>query len=291
MGVMKTAERLTRRSYKRKIITLGVSLFSALAMFATGFASWIISSDATATDDGNVHVGVVENQSVTIEPGYQGGAYTDVNLIAFEPAAGDMLKGQNDTPYTAEELALGYGGRVFSDNGKFESMKIVLKAVITGVSNIGGDGLTIRFSALPAGVRAAATAGYIELPEAADGATININKDALNDSNPDNDNQSSGTLGEDNSWKLTKIEGRNDAFELEYHIVFGWGTVFGKDNPSLYYDIESKGGAVKGYIVEQTLNDFRKVLFNLSNDASPDKEDYDLGNFEIEIHAGLASES
>ena len=52
MNIVKTAEHLTRRSFKRKIIAVGVSLFSALALFATGFASWVISSDATREQDG-----------------------------------------------------------------------------------------------------------------------------------------------------------------------------------------------------------------------------------------------
>ena len=78
------ARKMTRNSYKRRIIVIGIMVFACIALISTGFAAWIISTNATAEQNGNISVGKVTDSSITIE---------DVQLSSsnfyFEPAEGD----------------------------------------------------------------------------------------------------------------------------------------------------------------------------------------------------------
>lgn len=38
--------KLTKNSYKRKVILFGVLLFMSIALISTGFAAWIMSTNA-----------------------------------------------------------------------------------------------------------------------------------------------------------------------------------------------------------------------------------------------------
>ena len=44
--------RLTRNSYKRKIILFAVFVFISIALISTGFAAWVMSNDATLDANG-----------------------------------------------------------------------------------------------------------------------------------------------------------------------------------------------------------------------------------------------
>ena len=46
--------KLTRNSYKRKIILFGVLIFASIALISTGFAAWIMSANASKDKDGNI---------------------------------------------------------------------------------------------------------------------------------------------------------------------------------------------------------------------------------------------
>ena len=276
MGVMKTAERLTRRSYKRKIITLGVSLFSALAMFATGFASWIISSDAKIEGNGNVDVGVVTDESITIYDAtvdglaVNGTAKTD---ISFNPAVGDVKEPnltQNPT-YTADK---GYGGRVYgSDDGDFEKLTVEFSAKITGKENIGE--LTVSLN-VPDTVKAAAAANYIVLPKCATAqggvkiietvdSTVKVNERVASDYPQD-------------VWTL--VDNGDGSWTFTYSFEIKWGTEFGGMNPSLYYDLEAQSG-LRGDQVRDRLYAFRAMLLGVS------LEDYDPADTTTDIIGGF----
>ena len=95
--------KLTKNSYKRKVILFGVLLFMSIALISTGFAAWIMSTNANYEDDGNVSVGTVTDGSIKL---------TDVALstdsIKFEPLEEDTT------------------GRVRNDGTNFESLRIVV---------------------------------------------------------------------------------------------------------------------------------------------------------------------
>ena len=60
-------ERLTRKSYRRKLIMFGASIFMSLALVATGFAAWVLSKDAQVQDNGSVEVGKITESNIEIE--------------------------------------------------------------------------------------------------------------------------------------------------------------------------------------------------------------------------------
>lgn len=144
---MKMAK-LTRNSYKRKIIVFGLMVFMAIALVSTGFAAWIMSTNAKHEQNGNVTVGTVTDSSLKL---------TDVVLsttsINFEPKADDTT------------------GRVRYDGTNAESLVITVTGKVSP-KNVLGD-LTIELTmdkAVKDALLAAETAGYIVLPECAKGA-------------------------------------------------------------------------------------------------------------------------
>ena len=80
--------KLTRNSYKRKIILFGVFVFMSIALISTGFAAWVMSADDKVEDDGNVDVGVVKDSTIDII--FDDEDYIKNFEFLFEPAAGDV---------------------------------------------------------------------------------------------------------------------------------------------------------------------------------------------------------
>ena len=265
MNVMKTAEHLTRRSYKRKIIAVGLSIFSALAMFATGFASWVISSDATGGEDGNIQVGVVADKSITIE-----NVVLSESSISFNPAAGDFAN-PNTTANPTHTAENGYGGRVYTDNNKFENLLVTLQADITGIENVSDMRIWLE---IPAPVRAAAGAEldrdgdgtkddrYILIPLCARGdndAGVKIVEGNTNSvptfvsaTKVSNTSYKAKDIAEgaDGYWTLIDddAEGNVDGkWHFTYTFSFSWGSYFGEMNPSLYYDMVVEDGGINTY--------------------------------------------
>jgi predicted heme/steroid binding protein len=139
-GGLKTMEKMTRKSYKRRRIILGVCLFASVSLIATGFAAWVISANANKTSKGNVTVGAVDNTNITI---------SDITLsnpssFAFEPLKTDTV------------------GRVRYDGTNSENLSITLTASVTPAAYV--KDITVAMT-VPGGVTAAATANYIVLPD------------------------------------------------------------------------------------------------------------------------------
>ena len=140
--------KLTRNSYKRKIIVFGLMVFMAIALVSTGFAAWIMSTNAKDEQNGNVTVGTVTDSSLKL---------TDVTLstssIKFEPKADDTT------------------GRVRYDGTNAESLVITVTGKVSPKTVLGE--LTVELTmdeAVKTALLAAETAGYIVLPECAKGA-------------------------------------------------------------------------------------------------------------------------
>ena len=138
--------RLTRNSYKRKIILFGVFVFMSIALISTGFAAWVMSSDAEDTSQGNVSVGIVNDASLKINVTNKTGL--EAFTFLFEPAAGDNT------------------GRVRLDSidPKTEQLTFTIEGNITNAEILATDGFTIEML-LPAGMQKAIELNYIVAPE------------------------------------------------------------------------------------------------------------------------------
>lgn len=136
--------KLTRNSYKRKVILFGVILFVSIALISTGFAAWVMSTNARGEKPGNVTVGQVTDSKLTIT-----GLSLDKTSFEFEPL-------ETDT-----------GGRVRPDGEHFESLKITVTGTVQPTEYLGE--LKV-YLVVPESVKKAAEAGYIVLPDC---ATVN----------------------------------------------------------------------------------------------------------------------
>lgn len=206
--------RITRKAYKRKKVVFGLCMFAAVALISTGFASWILSANATADANGKFAVSEVSDASV--------------EFGKFECSLDEFRFGARE-----DDL----DGRLYYNSSKPEE-KENLTAVVSGyVKN--ADFLkciTVKLDVSDY-VKQAATDEYIVLPQCVDSA-IEIGSDEL------------GTIGnvieitEENVSNYTNVQVGNKIREFSYKVELKWGNFFGEQNPGDWYDNDAheKGG-------------------------------------------------
>lgn len=138
--------KLTRNSYKRKIILFGVIVFMSIALISTGFAALVMSQEKKQSTSGNVTVGAVTegNIEVILDP-------LTVKDFKFEPKESDTT------------------GRVRNDGTNFESLTVTVTGTIKNTQFL--KEATIKMNVKDA-VKQAETAGYIILPECANSEVV-----------------------------------------------------------------------------------------------------------------------
>ncbi|MBQ7408520.1 MAG: hypothetical protein IJW13_04525 [Clostridia bacterium] len=206
----KKNRRLTRNSFKRKIIVFGIALFMSIAFVATGFAAWVISTNASHTSSGNVNVGVVseadiEFKEVKIEPAN----------FSFEPVENDET------------------GRIRWNGTEFESLTVVVTGTVTNYQYIAdalNNGLTIKLN-VNENIQKAHDEGYIVLPEFT-AAEIDMR-----------------TLAESLAGATVSQPDENDEVTFVIPVTIGWGEKFGFMNPSEFFD-QSTINPPKGWTEE-----------------------------------------
>ena len=102
--------KMTRKSYKRRKIILGVSLFSSVALVSTGFAAWVLASQAEEEKTGNITVGTVSDSSIKISNVQFEG---NIDYFRFEPKKEDTtgrVRRGNDERY--ENLSVTVTGEI-----------------------------------------------------------------------------------------------------------------------------------------------------------------------------------
>lgn len=144
--------RLTRNSYKRKIILFGVFIFMSIALISTGFAAWVLSQDDEQTTDGNVQVGIVADSSIDI-------TLEKLNniLVTNETASGKFS-------FNFEPEANDSFGRVTWQD-EAESMNLIVQGKITNPGDV--KKLTFKLSFDGTGIAKAVEMKYIKAPEIA----------------------------------------------------------------------------------------------------------------------------
>lgn len=138
--------KLTRNSYKRKIILFGVIVFMSIALISTGFAAWVMSQEKKQSTSGNVTVGAVTegNIEITLDE-------LTIKDFKFEPKESDTT------------------GRVRNDGTNFESLTVTVTGTIKNTQFL--KEATIKMNVKDA-VKQAETAGYIILPECANSEVV-----------------------------------------------------------------------------------------------------------------------
>lgn len=138
--------KLTRNSYKRKIILFGVIVFMSIALISTGFAAWVMSQEKKKSTSGNVTVGAVTEGNIEVILDE-----LTVKDFKFEPKESDTT------------------GRVRNDNTNFESLTVTVTGTIKNTQFL--KEATIKMNVKDA-VKQAEAAGYIILPECANSEVV-----------------------------------------------------------------------------------------------------------------------
>ena len=261
MKAGKRFTRLTRRSFRRKLIMFGVSIFASLALTATGFAAWVLSTDAEANVQGGIQVGSVSDAGVEITDIVfkDTDGESPIKNFSFEPAAGDVQ------------------GRVRWDNenGKSEDMDIRLGWTIKNFQNVNTTFVEFK---IPASVQAAIDKKYIKLPaefvlkvddtvakapvtEEIEGITYYIYQLDMTTV------VKNGTTS--NNFTYTKnVDGDIVNVDFVLTLEFEWGAAFENVNPSLYFDTAyadaTKGAGVKYEDVKKTLIDLKACTLGIT---------------------------
>lgn len=279
-------ERLTRKSYRRKLIMFGASIFMSLALVATGFAAWVLSKDAQVQDNGSVEVGKITESNIEIEgiTFEKDGKGNDIKNFVFEPQEGDTA------------------GRVRNDGVNFEDMDIVLSWKVSNYQIVGD--LFVEFK-IPANVQSAIDKGYLSLP-VADGQfvkqpeteTIAEKVYYVYKLNIGKGLSETGTIGTDLlSYTVTDVDGIK-SITCNMTLKFNWGSVFGGQNPGVYYDTDGTGKDVDYDTVKDNLYQFKTTLhgiaysdtFKALSDAEKDAKytDNPIDNYIVVINAIIA---
>ena len=193
-------KRMTRNSFKRKVILFGIMAFMSIALVATGFAAWVIAGDATENTAGNVTIGTVTDKSLDIT------LNSTSADIAFECD-------QNDTH-----------GRIRKSGDEVEKLSFVVSGEITDASFL--DTLSVVIT-LPDSVKNAvgddSNPKYITIPK------------EVNELNYLGDGVTAFIGSEDGYYIVENADGTKTA-HFQFTVKFGWGEFFGGVNPGYWYD-------------------------------------------------------
>ena len=218
--------KLTRNSYKRKIILFGVLIFTSIALISTGFAAWIMSANASKNKDGNITVGTVTDANLKIED-----PLLTQDKFLFEPKESDNT------------------GRVRNDGTNFESLTTTLTTKVSPTTYI--SSLVIKLQ-VPAGVYDASTDPfkYIVLPEGFENWTKS-----------DDNKTYTGTK----TLNITEVK-KAGTYNLSEIIAFKWGKAFDGSNPGEYFDRSDIMNTVTDDKVKETLENLRACVYGYYND-------------------------
>lgn len=214
-------KKTTRKSFSRKAIVVVMCVFLTVSLAAVGFASWLISNDASKEGTGNVNASNVSDAilGVTIN------SDKDLGKITFGPDKGDETGNIRYNKAEAddfENLKITVSGSI-KKFATLKQMEIKIKvpdSVITaagykatdageGVKTYTVDPTLPKYITLPAG--AADTNGNLIV---ADSAVVYASDNAV--------------------FK----PGADDTATFSFDVTFGWGELFGNKNPGRYLDGE-----------------------------------------------------
>lgn len=212
-------KKTTRKSFSRKAIVVVMCVFLTVSLAAVGFASWLISNDASTKGTGNVNASNVSDAilGVTIK--------NDTNLgkINFGPLESDKtgnIRYNEAEADDKESLTITVSGSI-KKFATLKQMEIKIKvpdSVITAAGYGLKDGSTTEYEVktnLPK---------YITLPAGA--ADTNGNLIVAD---------SAVVYASDNA---VFKPGADDTATFSFDVTFGWGELFKNNNPGKYLDNE-----------------------------------------------------
>lgn len=220
-------KKTTRKSFSRKAIVVVMCVFLTVSLAAVGFASWLISNDASTKGTGNVNASNVSDAilGVTINNA------ENLGTINFGPAKND----------TTGNIRYNDAGAEAND---FESLEITVSGSIDKYKTLEKMSITVK---CPDSILTAA--GYTWTGE--DGARVYSYEKtkayiALPRCAVDKDGKFLPMFDSANNTKADEYLSGNEIFtgsddnkkEFTVTISFGWGALFEGKNPGRYLDGE-----------------------------------------------------
>ena len=233
--------KLTKKSYKRRRLLMGLSVFMSIALVSTGFAAWVISSSVQEEGEGNVQAGNISNKSLALVIDNA----NNLGTFKFEPNKNDgsgrvRFEGGESTNY--ESLSVEVTGAITQNPQYLGELTIELVEV---------DQLGVAIAKEDSNLKKAADAGYITLPECF------YTQVKLNETGSSYYNVTDNTFA--------------------YTVEFGWGEVFHGINPGYFYDYKTNDGqdqtdsaivdaarAIDDETMIETLVDLRNKVYGIN---------------------------
>ena len=204
--------KITRRSYKRKKIVMGLALFGAIGLVSTGFAAWVLSSNVSKDSQSGMKVGTVSDKSMAIE-------ITSIQGLDTAPGSSTLGEMIEVNEYSFNPKYNDNTGRVrFSSNDGAdvgERMTLRVNGTVSQAQNL--DRLTVGPKDIPDAIGEAETAKYVLAPD--------YLKEEV-------------TLVSGTHYNIADVEGVSTA-TFSFDVTFAWGELFGGNNPAEYYDTKT----------------------------------------------------
>lgn len=226
--------KITRRSYKRKKIVAGIAIFGAIALVSTGFAAWVLSSNANKDQNTGMKVGTVNDSSMKI---------TNIKVEGIDtkrtsPTLGEIIETTDFSfnPKHDDNTGRVRYGAEGDDCG--ERLALTISGIVTEAQNLGS--LTIGPKNVPDKIIQARDDNYITVPACLTDVV---------------------TLVENTDYSIIVNEGITTA-KFSYKVEFGWGSLFNNMNPADYYDDFSEQ-QISTSEIKSTLNSMHSLLDGL----------------------------
>ncbi len=214
-------------------------IFISIALISTGFAAWVLSTQTKVDNEGNVTVGDVENKSFEIK-------FTEIkdqygNDLTTVDSKGNVIADSNKMKFSFEPVKDDDSGRVRWNGTDCENLSITFKGTITNAAYLGSFNVKMTMTEEVTSLVGSETSPkYITAPT----CTTDSGFEVINSL--------------DENYKLTENGDGSATFEVT--IKFGWGDLFGKENPSTYYDTNTTGKTVSDEDVKSILDAFHNVV-------------------------------
>lgn len=287
---IKRSVRLTRRSYRRKLIMFGASIFASLALVATGFAAWVLSNDAKKEESGEVVIAAVHEESVDI---------SDIQFIKDDP----NNEAEKADSFIFEPLESDTLGRVRYDGSSDpENLDVKFQWSIDNYQIVGNVYVDFK---IPATVYSAIEAGWIDIDvkdaNETSGFELRSDETIKNEQNADVSykvlryyiqNQQGAITAADQSedgvvsYTVEKDGDTVSKVTFTMNIAFTWGDEFDGLNPGIYYDTPYEDGVSGANVeyedVKKTLNELKATLHGLTYDEYMELEESEIEDLKVE---------
>lgn len=244
-------KKLTRRSYNRKIVVFGLSIFMSIAMVSTGFAAWVMSAAASQNANGSVSVGTISSTAITIDIDKwdEDEEIWSGDILSFDAVENDA-SGRIRAGADSEE----------SDAQKYENLTMVISGTVSDATVAGGK-VTMTIT-LPKGITSAITNKYLTLKSESANYAVD---------------EATGKASFTVVLNTTQGDGMEGTFT--YTLEFGWGDFFGGVNPCYFYDGEQdasdrttgessvSGTSISDAQMKTEMTEFRAMLVEAAEGA------------------------